>query len=93
VFLGRLACHGVVGPPAADHCFAQARRIDLNAASVADLMTLPGIGRTRAVAVVLHRVRHGRFRSLDDLVRVDGLGPATVASLRPYLLDPEQGDR
>jgi competence protein ComEA len=51
-------------------------------------MTLPGLGRTRAAAVVLHRVRHGPFRTVDDLAQVDGLGPVTVERLRRHLRDP-----
>ena len=64
---------------------ARAQRVDLNRASVPELSTLPGIGRGRARAIVLHRVRHGPFRALDDLGKVDGIGATTLAGLRPYL--------
>lgn len=68
--------------------FARPVRIDLNRAGIPELMSLPGIGRGRAEAIVLHRVRHGRFRSVEDLGGVDGLGAKTVAQLRPYLVEP-----
>jgi competence ComEA-like helix-hairpin-helix protein len=61
-------------------------RIDLNTASVAELQALPGIGPTRAVAIVLERVRHGPFRCLADLGRVDGIGEVTADGLSPWLL-------
>ncbi len=64
-------------------------RIDPNRAGVADLQALPGIGAGRAEAIVLDRVRHGPFLRADDLDRVDGIGPATVDVLRPFLLLPE----
>lgn len=64
---------------------ARAQRVDLNHASLLQLATLPGIGRGRARAIVLHRVRHGPFRTLDDLGKVDGIGPTTLAGLRAYL--------
>jgi competence ComEA-like helix-hairpin-helix protein len=66
-------------------------RIDLNRAPVPELMALPGIGRQRARAIVLHRVRHGPFARLPDLLQIDGIGPQTLAALRPQVL-PLPGD-
>ena len=54
-------------------------RLDLNRASVAELMALPGVGRVRAESIVLHRVRRGPFRTLSELATVDGIGPKTAA--------------
>ncbi len=56
--------------------------VDVNRASVGDLMSLPSIGAVRAEAIVLERIRRGPFRSLDDIDRVDGLGPGACESLR-----------
>jgi competence ComEA-like helix-hairpin-helix protein len=56
-------------------------RIDLNRASLAELQLLPGLGPTRAEAVLLERVRRGPFRTIDDLCRVDGLGPGLIQQL------------
>ncbi|MBL8749711.1 MAG: helix-hairpin-helix domain-containing protein [Planctomycetes bacterium] len=56
--------------------------VDVNHASVGELMSLPSIGAVRAEAIVLERIRRGPFRSLDDIDRVDGLGPGACASLR-----------
>ncbi len=61
---------------------AVAVTIDINRASVAELTVLPGIGRTRAEAIVLHRVRHGGFRTLEDLAAVDGCAEGIVEQLR-----------
>ena len=58
--------------------------IDINRASVAELTVLPGIGRTRAEAIVLHRVRHGPFSDLEKLIGVDGCGEGTVEQLRGF---------
>ncbi len=57
-------------------------RLCVNRATVAELSVLPGIGRTRAEAIVVERIRHGPFREPADLERVDGLGPATIGVLR-----------
>lgn len=58
--------------------------IDLNREGLGGLQALPGIGATRAEAIILDRVRHGPFRSVDDLERVDGVGAATIEALRPF---------
>lgn len=53
--------------------------IDVHAASVADLQSLPGVG-----PVLAQRIVEGRpYAGVDDLVRVRGIGPATLARLRP----------
>lgn len=65
-------------------------RIDLNRATYEELMLLPGIGPTRAEAIVLDRLRRGVFRRLDDLHRVEGLGADTLVRIAPFVrpLDP-----
>lgn len=65
-------------------------RIDINRARVAELMVLDGVGRVRAEQIVLHRVRYGPFRRMEDLLDVDGIGPETLARLRPLLRDVGQ---
>lgn len=82
----RLAARAVLVERADDRQVATPRRIDVNRASVAELMTLPRIGSRRARAIVLHRVRHGPFGSLADLGAVDGLGPGTVEALAPHVV-------
>lgn len=59
--------------------------LDPNRASIAELSALPGIGRVRAHAIVVHRIRHGPFRNESELALVDGIGAETVAGLRPFL--------
>ncbi len=57
------------------------RRVDLNRASLAELETLPGIGPSRAQAILAYRDRHGPFRDVAELVRVPGVGPHTLSRL------------
>src|SRR5215468_5150062 len=59
--------------------------VDLNAATVADLRALPGIGPARAERIVAERDRRGGFASVDDLATVPGIGEATLAAAAPYL--------
>ncbi|HEV7588246.1 MAG TPA: helix-hairpin-helix domain-containing protein [Longimicrobium sp.] len=57
--------------------------VDLNRASAEELRTLPGIGPALAARVIAWRTEHGRFRSVDELERVPGIGGKTATRLRP----------
>ena len=59
-----------------------ARPPDLNHATVADLLCLPGIGQVLAERIVAERTAHGPFRDIADLARVRGLGAARIERLR-----------
>lgn len=59
--------------------------LDLNRATRADLLLLPGIGEQMAERIETHRDKHGPFASLDELRKVPGIGPATLDRLRPWL--------
>lgn len=61
----------------------------LNAATEADLVRLPSVGPKRAQAILELRARLGRFRHVEDLLRVRGIGRATLRKIRPLVrLDP-----
>jgi competence protein ComEA len=76
---------------------APAYRIDLNRADRAELLQLPGIGPNLAERIETYRRESGGFRSVDDLRRVNGIGPATLTRLRPWVCveeaeeDPQAG--
>ncbi len=56
--------------------------VDINTADAAALEKLPGVGPVTAKAIVDYRTANGRFASVDDLAKVDGIGPAKLAKLR-----------
>ncbi len=61
----------------------------LNAATVDDLHRLPGVGDKRAAAILELRAKQGRFHQVEDLLRVKGIGRASLRKLRPLVrLDP-----
>jgi competence protein ComEA len=60
-------------------------RVDLNRADEAALLGLPGIGETRARAIVAYRTAHGGFRNLSQLLQVKGIGRALLKRLRPLV--------
>ena len=55
--------------------------VDLNTASVEELMTLPGIGEKRAADIIADREANGPFRTPEDLTRVSGIGEGILAGL------------
>lgn len=56
--------------------------IRLNSATAAELDALPGIGPTKAQAIITDRNANGKFHSIDELERVKGIGPAMVAKIK-----------
>ena len=62
-----------------------AGKININTASAQELTTLPGIGPKKADAIVAYRVANGVFGSVDDIVKVKGIGPKTLDKLRPLI--------
>jgi len=59
--------------------------ININTAPLEELMRLPGVGQTRAQAIVDYRQEQGSFASVDELDQVKGIGPALLEELRPYI--------
>jgi competence protein ComEA len=71
--------HGAQGSASADD------PVILNTAAAEDLRRLPGIGQKRADAILALRTRLGRFRAIEDLLKVKGIGRATLKRLRPLV--------
>ena len=61
------------------------RPMDINRAEVRDLTLLPGIGPTLAARIVANREAQGAYGSPRALLRVTGIGPATLAKIEPRL--------
>jgi len=59
--------------------------ISLNRADARQLELLPGIGPSKAQAILDYRQTNGAFESLDELLQVKGIGEKTMANIRPYL--------
>ncbi len=60
-------------------------RVDLNAARLSDLMTLPGIGAKTAQRIIEYRIEHGRYSSIESVMAVQGIGLEKFKKMNPYI--------
>ena len=60
--------------------------LNLNTASVEQLILLPGVGEARASAIVALRKQLGGFKRVEQLTDVRGIGERSLERLRPYLV-------
>lgn len=59
--------------------------VSLNSADAVALETIPGVGPVTAAAILAYRDEAGPFTSIEQLMDVSGIGPATLESIRPYV--------
>jgi competence protein ComEA len=78
------------------HANDLADKIDPNTADVPTIAVLPLIGDKRASDIVAYRERYTRdhpgeaaFKSLEDLLKIRGIGASTIEQIRPYLIFPK----
>jgi competence ComEA-like helix-hairpin-helix protein len=60
-------------------------RININTADVPTLSLLSGISTTISNYIIEHREKHGPFRTLADLDKVNRIGPTTIQKIAPYI--------
>jgi len=69
------------------------KRVDLNRAGGEALLSLRGVGEATAAAILEDRARRGTFYEEADLLRVRGIGPATLDVLAPFVTVGDVGPR
>ena len=60
-------------------------KVNINTASKEELMTLPGIGEAKALAIINYRQEHGAFSSLDELKEVEGIKEGVFSKMKHIL--------
>jgi competence protein ComEA len=60
--------------------------LNLNAATVDQLVTLPGIGPKTAERIIEYRTKSGGFKRIEDLMNVKGIGEKSFLKLKPLVM-------
>ncbi len=84
ILVGQPAAPGVA-PGAVGSSPAAGALVNLNAAGLSELDTLPGVGPVTAQKILDWRSQHGTFTSVDELLEVDGIGDKTLADIAPHV--------
>lgn len=78
--------HGIgIGGMSASTRLAIGRPVEVNSASLEDLILVPGIGEKTALKIIEARQREGRFRRLEELMKIKGIKEKRLEKLRPYI--------
>jgi len=64
----------------------QPAKININTASLSQLMSLSGIGEVKAREIISYRERVGGFGKIEDLMRVSGIGSVTFAKIKDFIM-------
>jgi len=67
------------------HSDVEVSMIDINSATLHDLVQLPGIGKVTALNIIDYRTVHGPFKSVDELIEVKGIGEKKLDMLKQYV--------
>ncbi len=61
------------------------QKVNINTANVASLAQLPGVGEKTAQNIIKHRKKNGKFKKLEDLLNVKGIGEKKFKKLKAYI--------
>ena len=61
------------------------QKVSLNSATIDELMRLPGIGEVKAKAIIAYREENGGFKSIEELLEVNGIGESTFNKIKDQL--------
>jgi competence protein ComEA len=60
-------------------------KVNLNTASESDLQTLPGIGPSKALAIIEYRETNGSYKTIEELMEISGIGEKTFEKLKEHI--------
>ena len=60
-------------------------RININTAEAADLMTLPGIGESKARSILSYREEKGGFSSTEEIMNITGIKEGVYSKIKDYI--------
>lgn len=59
--------------------------ININTATLEELMTLPGIGESKAKAIIKYRLENGNYKNIEEILNVDGIGQKLYEDIKAYI--------
>jgi len=60
-------------------------RVNINTATAEELSSIPGIGKVTAQRIIEYRRKYGKFYSINDLLKVKGIGASSLEEIKPYI--------
>lgn len=63
----------------------ESSKISINDGLKEDLMELPGIGETKALSIIEYRNKNGRFKKIEDIINVKGIGSGLYEKIKDYI--------
>lgn len=72
-------------PPSTEPSSERTELVNLNTATLEELMTLPNIGQTRAQAILDYREEYGDFLTVEQITEVSGIGSGILESIQDYV--------
>jgi competence protein ComEA len=83
----------LASPQGQEPAAVQKTTINLNTATIDQLMTLPGIGQKTAERILEYRTKSGGFKKIEDLMNVKGIGEKSFLKLKPLVSAPPKPDK
>ena len=83
----------LASPHAQEAAAVQKATVNLNTATIDQLMTLPGIGQKTAERILEHRTKTGGFKKIEELMNVKGIGEKSFLKIKPLVSAPPKPDK
>lgn len=68
-----------------DEYYEEETIVNINTAGVGELITLPGIGESTAAKIVEYRKTNGKFKTIEDIKNVSGIGDAKFNTIKEFI--------
>lgn len=81
----KTAANSVQSPNSVQYTQSVRYPLDLNTCTAQELMTIDGVGGTRAAAIISYREHIGGYKSVEQLKDISGIGDKTYEKISPYV--------
>lgn len=83
--MGQNACVDTQNKESAEDAVSDNGMVNINTATAEELMTLPGIGETKALAIIHYREEQGDFSSIEEIMQVSGIKEASFDKIKALI--------